>query len=140
MMIRNQNSLLKLICVKRSFGAQAAVSVKVKDVDHAAAKGFEEIPSLSRFELIKRFMPGGKFHNKSVVDTQRMLRDELGTIFKMPGMFGQNTMVTTFDADDIESVHRNEGAHPFRRGMETLKYYRDKIRPDIFDVGGLIVE
>lgn len=108
--------------------------------NNEAVKQFEEMPTLSKFELMKRFMPGGKFHKTSMLEINKVLREELGTIYRMPGMFGQNQNVTTFDADDIEHIHRNEGLYPFRRGMETLKYFRETIRPDIFNVGGLMVE
>jgi cytochrome P450 family 12 len=109
-------------------------------LEQKSLKKFEEIPTLSNIELLKRYMPGGKFHQKNMLDVQKMLRKELGTIHRMPGVFGQAPTVMTFDADDIEQVHRNEGAYPYRRGRKTLKYYREKIRPDFFDVCGLIVE
>jgi cytochrome P450 family 12 len=141
MMIRNFKVLSRdYVFLKRNFSAQAAVAFKPKVTEYDAVKNFEEMPTLSKFELLKRFMPGGKFHQKSMLDSQKMLREELGTIYRMPGLFGQTPLVTTFDAEDIEHVHRNEGAYPYRRGMETLKYFREKVRPDLFDVGGLIVE
>lgn len=132
---RLKNIPTSAFALKRNSSAQAEISFDAKTV-----KDFEEMPSLSRFEVIKRFLPGGKFHQKNTLEIQKLLRDELGTIFRMPGMFGQSTNVTTFDAGDIEYVHRNEGAYPYRRGLETMKYFRDEIRSDIFDVGGLIVE
>jgi cytochrome P450 family 12 len=119
---------------------QTAAAVKSNPLNYEAAKKFEELPRLSRFELARRFLPGGKFHQTSMLQINKMLQEELGTIYRLPGMFGQSTTVTTFDAEDIEYVHRNEGVYPFRRGMETLKYFREKIRNDVFNVGGLIVE
>jgi cytochrome P450 family 12 len=126
--------------LQRNLSAQPAISIKQSEADYGTVKRFEDMPTLSRFELIKRFMPGGKFHQVTMPDVQKMLQDELGTIYRMPGMFGQNTNVSTFDAEDIEYIHRNEGVYPYRRGMETMKYFRAKVRPEIFDIGGLIVE
>jgi hypothetical protein len=41
----------------------------------------------------------------------------------------------------FSQVHRNEGAWPYRRGLEILQYYRKKLRPEIYEeVGGLLVE
>ena len=139
-MFRYSKRLGREIIRSRAFSAQVAVSSRLKVSEYEDAKKFSDIPSLSRFELFKRFRPGGIFHQASMVEVQRSLKDELGTIYQLPGMFGQNEIVTTFDADDVEYMHRNEGTYPFRRGMETLKYYRSKVRPDIFSVGGLIVE
>lgn len=139
-MFRNSKPLGREIFRTRGFSAQVAVSSRLKASEYEDAKKFSDIPTLSRFELFRRFRPGGIFHKASMVEIQRSLRDELGTIYQLPGMIGQNNMVTTFDADDVEYVHRNEGTYPFRRGMETLKYYRSNVRPDIFSVGGLIVE
>jgi cytochrome P450 family 12 len=128
------------VMITRKFFRSSAFLQKRKFCAQKTVKSFEEMPTLSRFELLKRFMPGGKFHKSSILEIQKTLREELGPVYRIPGMFGQNTNVTTFDADDIEYVHRNEGLYPFRRGLETMKHFRTQIRPDIFDVGGLIVE
>jgi cytochrome P450 family 12 len=119
---------------------QTAAAVKSNRLNYEAAKKFGELPTLSRFELARRFLPGGKFHQTSMLQINKMLQEELGTIYRLPGMFGQSTTVTTFDAEDIEYVHRNEGVYPFRRGMQTMKYFREKVRNDVFNVGGLLVE
>jgi hypothetical protein len=38
-------------------------------------------------------------------------------------------------------VYRNEGIWPNRRELEILRYYRKKLRPEIYEeVGGLLVE
>jgi cytochrome P450 family 12 len=129
-----------VIALKKQFNTLAKVSADPKVAQNGVTRKFEEMPTLSKFELIRRFMPGGKFHQISILEVQKMLQEELGTIYRLPGMFGQTTTVTTFDAEDIEYVHRNEGVYPFRRGLETLKYFREKIRPDMFDIGGLITE
>lgn len=124
----------------RRLSAQAAISYKPKDDEYANAIPFNEIPGLSKFELIRRFLPGGKFHKMSFIDILQLSRDEFGDFHKWPGVFGQNSMVMTYNADDIEFIHRNEGTYPYRRGLETMKYFRENIRSDVYEVGGLINE
>lgn len=124
----------------RALSAQAAESYKPKGDEYENAIPFDQIPGLSKFELIKRFMPGGKFNKMSMIDIQKSLRQELGDFYRLPGMFGQNTNVTTFDANDIEFIHRNEGVYPFRRGLDTMTHFRKNIRSDVYSVGGLIIE
>lgn len=124
----------------RCFSAQAAASYSLKDDDVTKALPFEEIPGLSRFELLKRFLPGGKFRNLDLIKIQQSMRSELGDFYRLPGMFGQTEILTLYDPKDVEFVHRNEGIYPFRRGMETMTYFRKNIRKDVYGAGGLIVE
>lgn len=125
----------------RKLSTQTALSFKPSnDEEFAKAKPFEDIPGLSKFELIRRFVPGGKYHKMSIIDVQKSMRGEFGDFYRMPGMFGQITTLTTYDAEDVKFVHRNEGAYPFRRGLETMKHFRENIRSDIYSVGGLIIE
>ncbi|CRK88991.1 CLUMA_CG002512, isoform A [Clunio marinus] len=130
----------KSLTLIRKLSVQAAASYKPTDDEYARAKPYEQIPSLTKIELAKRFLPGGKFHEKSIVDVQVMLRDELGELYRIPGMFGQREILTTFDPNDVEIIHRTEGAQPYRRGLETITYYRKKLRSDVYSVGGLILE
>lgn len=125
---------------QRQLSAQAALSYKPQGDEFEKAIPYDEIPGLSKFELIKRFIPGGKFSKLSILEIQRSLRAEFGDFFRLPGMFGQSTTLTTFDANDVEFVHRNEGAYPFRRGLTTMQHFRKNIRSDVYSVGGLIVE
>lgn len=69
----------------------------------------------------------------------RRIRDEFGSIVRMPAMLGNEQIVMSYDAGDYESVFRTEGIWPDRRGIQTFNHYRQKIRPDIFkNVGGLL--
>lgn len=69
------------------------------------------------------------------------MRDEYGSILKLPGMFGNKEVVMIIDSNDFETVFRNEGIWPNRRGISTFNHYRKNIRPDVFrDMGGLISE
>lgn len=68
----------------------------------------------------------------------RKIRDEYGSIAKLPGLLGSKGVVVVSDANDFEYVFRNEGIWPHRRGFASFENYR-KSRPDVFnDVGGLI--
>lgn len=124
---------------KRLLTAKAAVSFKSNAEDYANAIPFDEIPGLTKFEMLRRFVPGGKFHNMSVIDIQKALREEFGDFFKMPGMFGQNNLITTFDPKDVEFIHRTEGTYPFRRGLDTMHHFRKNLRSDVYATTGLVV-
>lgn len=117
-----------------------AVSFKPNNDDFEKARPFEEMPGLNKFQLITRFLKGGKYHGMALNEIQSSLRSEFGEFYRMPGIFGQTANVTTFNADDVEYIHRNEGAYPYRRGLESLAYFRKEIRSDVYSVGGLIVE
>jgi hypothetical protein len=70
-----------------------------------------------------------------------MIREELGTITKFPGLFGRPEICMIFEPESIEKVFRFEGQFPFRRALETLAHYRQKIRPDIYgEYGSLLSE
>lgn len=47
-------------------------------------------------------------------------------------MFGKQTLIMSFDPDNIEKVFRTEGVWPVRRGIDTFGHYRKKIRPEVF--------
>lgn len=116
------------------------VFFKPNNDEYEKARPFEEMPGLNRFQLITRFVNGGKYHGMRLSEIQRSLRQEFGDFYRLPGIFGQKANVTTFNADDVEYIHRNEGVYPYRRGLETLAYFRKEIRTDVYSVGGLIVE
>lgn len=126
--------------ITRSLSAQAAVNFKPNDEEYSKARPFDSIPGPSKFEMIRFFMPGGKFHNSQMADIQQSMRSEYGDLYKVPGMFGQKTTVMTYKPEDVEFVHRNEGAYPYRRGIQTMIHFRENIRSDIYSVGGLIIE
>lgn len=73
-----------------------------------SAKPFSEIPKISGFEMIKRNMPGQKYHNQPQIQLLQMMRDEFGDIVRLPGMFGQPESVMTFRAEDFEKVLKLE--------------------------------
>lgn len=126
----------------RRLSAQAAVSLKPTDEEYAKAFPFEQIPGLSKLQLLKRFLPGGKFYKMAMNDVQTSLRDELGDFYRLPGLFGQPTILCVFDAKANEFIFRTEGTYPFRRGLDTMNHFRRNVRSDIYStaMGGLLVE
>jgi cytochrome P450 family 12 len=125
---------------RRLLSAQALPSFKPTSDEYSEAKPFGDIPGPGKLEVIRGFLPGGKFHNKSMVDFSRDLRSQYGDFYRMPGLFGQPPTLSMYDPNDIEFMHRNEGAYPFRRGMQTMAHYRKNVRSDVYSVGGLIIE
>lgn len=88
---------------------------------------------------MRAFLPGGEFHDASIVDYATAMRNRYGDIFIMPGMFGRSDWVTTFSPKDIEIVFRNEGNWPQRETFGSLTYFRTHIRPDVYgDTLGLV--
>lgn len=62
----------------------------------------------------------------------RFYRKKYGNILKFPGAFGNPESVITHNPDHFATVYRTEGPWPEAPAFHTLKYYREKIRPDIF--------
>lgn len=131
---------VRLLSLIRRLSTQTGASFKPNEKEYANARPFESIPGLSRFEMFRRFLPGGKYYKVTMSDIQKKLRDEFGDFYRLPGILGQTTSVTTFDPRDVEYVHRNEGAYPYRRGLQTMQHFRENIRSDIYEVGGLVNE
>lgn len=96
------------------------------------AKSYKELPTLSRFELIKNFLPGGKYTNLDSTEFLLALRKDLGAICMLPGLFGQPSTVITHNVDDFETIYRNEGIWPTRPGLEAVGYHRRVYRKDFF--------
>lgn len=88
------------------------------------------------------FLISGKYRRLSMIDVFSKIRDEYGTLVKFPGAFGSRSITMSFDVNDIEKVYRTEGQWPLRRrGFESLAYFRENYRPDIFkNTTGLITD
>ncbi|KAG4080699.1 hypothetical protein HA402_013229 [Bradysia odoriphaga] len=126
----------------RTLSAQAQAQVKVEqnnEIEWNNAKPFSSLPGPSKFELLRSFLPGGKYHNLHFFEMNKALYKDYGTIFKFPGLFGKPDKIFTFDPKDMETVFRNEGQWPVRQGIDTFDYYRKKVRPDIFTKGSGLV-
>ncbi|XP_052870891.1 cytochrome P450 CYP12A2-like [Anopheles cruzii] len=82
-----------------------------------------------------------RYSDLSIVDLHSRMRDDFGPILRMPGILGRNDIVLSFNPDDYEKVFRTEGAWPIRRGLDSMAYYRQKVRPEVFGaMGGLVTE
>jgi cytochrome P450 family 12 len=69
------------------------------------------------------------------------LQKDFGDIVQIPAMFGRPQILFSFNVENNEKIFRREGQYPIRRGLETLTYYRQNIRPDIYqEYGSLVVE
>ncbi|XP_037048515.1 probable cytochrome P450 12b2, mitochondrial [Bradysia coprophila] len=126
----------------RALSAQAQVKTEqTYETEWNSAKPFSSLPGPSKLGFLRSFLPGGKYHNITLLGMQKAFYNEYGTIFRFPGLFGKPDMVFTFDPNDMETVFRTEGQWPGRRGIDTIDYYRRKIRPDIFKKGtGLVMD
>lgn len=104
-------------------------------------KPFKKIPVVSKYYLIRGFLPGGEFYGKSLSDFYKITQNKYGDIFKFPGMFGKRDIIMTFNPDDFAMVYRTEGVWPFRDGLDTLVYHRNVRHADFFgSFGGLSIE
>jgi cytochrome P450 family 12 len=112
------------------------------DVEWENAKPFAEIPGpKSFFDIIRKFMPGGAYYKKNMVQVNGLMRQEYGDLVMVPGILGRRSTVMTFSADDVAKVFRTEGHWPTRRGAEVFNYYRHNVNKQVFGtVGGLIGE
>ncbi|KAH8369685.1 hypothetical protein KR093_000599, partial [Drosophila rubida] len=96
------------------------------------ARPFSEVPRPGKFSFMRSFMPGGEFQDKSFLEFTDIMRKRYGDLFIMPGAFGREDSVITFNSKDIEMVFRNEGVWPQRDGFDSIVYFREKVRPDVF--------
>ncbi|XP_036343371.1 cytochrome P450 CYP12A2-like isoform X1 [Rhagoletis pomonella] len=97
------------------------------------ARPFSEIPQIGALKLISKFLPGGKYFKLDSNDLVAAMRSDFGPIFMMPALMGQPSILVTYNPDDFENVFRNEGIWPIRPFSQTMRYYRNKYRADIFD-------
>ncbi|XP_011292420.3 probable cytochrome P450 12c1, mitochondrial [Musca domestica] len=102
------------------------------------AKSFKSIPGPKKFQLIRDFMSGGDFHGKTFDSVLRMCRQRYGDVYLMPGMFGKQTNLITFNLADHEKIFRTEGPHPLRPGNEIIFDYRLQRKNDgLYDAENL---
>lgn len=94
---------------------------------------------MSSFTLIRNFLPGGKYSKLDLSQFLMALKNDLGSICKLPGSFGQSDIIFTHNVQDFEKLLRNEGVWPKRPGMEALHYHRSVYRADYFQgIEGLL--
>lgn len=129
-LVRGVNQQTRTVKLLR-FSSNSASEVKYED-----AKPYSAIPGpQNAFQLIRLMGPGGSFNDLPLDQMVKKFRDDYGTICKFPGFLGQKPMVFTFLPEDIEKVHRTEGKFPSRRVLDSIAYFRQKHRPDLYPVG-----
>ena len=120
------------------------VTVQVDSATETAAIPFEKIPGPKPLPIIgiaHHFFPGGKHHNLGLKGVHFKLRNEYGDVVHLPGSFGKKGIVFLFNPKDIETMFRNDGQWPYRRGMEVLNDFRTNERPDLFQgLAGVLQE
>lgn len=104
-----------------------------------SAQPYENIPGPTKFQLIRGVLPGGMFYGLSMKDLLKKCRELYGNIFKLPGTFGIQSVLMSYNPDHFEKVLRTEGTWPHRRSMQTLEYYRHTLKKDFYgDIHGLL--
>ncbi|KAK4877717.1 hypothetical protein RN001_010223 [Aquatica leii] len=90
-------------------------------------KPFTEIPTLPSAPIIGHtylFLPGGKYNTERLTEAVLDISKSLGSIFRLK-LGGINIVMTT-NADDTETLFRNEGRMPIRPPFPALIHYRKK--------------
>ncbi|XP_050079175.1 cytochrome P450 CYP12A2-like [Anopheles maculipalpis] len=128
-----------LMCAKR-FQSSIATSAKdYIDPEWESAKPYKTIPSPKLFTFAKEFKEGGRYYELTGAELYERWRDDYGELIRINGMLGRPDIVLTYRPEDFEKVYRTEGVWPIRRASETLSYYRQKVRPEVFgELSGLI--
>lgn len=63
----------------------------------------------------------------------KRLRSQYGDIVRISKLPGRRDMVILFDPEAIAHVFKNEGQWPQRLVLESVKFFRDKVRPEFFE-------
>ncbi|EDX13484.1 GD18694 [Drosophila simulans] len=107
--------------------AQKATAVSLEE-----AKPYADIPGPSKLQLIRAFLPGGRYKNLPVHEMFLDMNRQYGSIFRMPSVAGTD-MVLTMNPQDYEVIFRNEGQYPYRRSFEVMDYFKRVHRREVFD-------
>lgn len=97
------------------------------------AAPFEQIPRVTAFTMLRKMM-GKRYQNQHVdlVKVFSSLRQNVGELMLIKGIFGQEDILVTHNPNDFEKIFRHEGIWPDRPGLECLKYHRSVHRADFF--------
>lgn len=128
---------LRPLSTARQFSVQAAPSSNNTEVEWKDAKPFKEIPRPG-LSFIFKMLPGGELHNTSIVKLHRYFHETFGNIAFFKGMFGGPDFLFTYDPNDFAKVFRTEGKWPQRVPMQTMDYYRNHLRKDVYKKNGLL--
>ncbi|XP_017079846.2 probable cytochrome P450 12e1, mitochondrial [Drosophila eugracilis] len=96
------------------------------------AKPYADIPGPTKLQLIRAFLPCGRYRNLPVHEMFLDMNRQYGSIFRMPNVAGTD-MVLTMNPQDYEVVFRNEGQFPYRRSFEVMDYFKRVHRREVFD-------
>ncbi|XP_061391254.1 cytochrome P450 CYP12A2-like [Musca vetustissima] len=108
-------------------------------VEWEQAKPFDEMPTMSTFQFLKNFLPGGKYAKLDSSQMMLALKEDMGPIGRIKVSPGKPFTVFTHNPQDFEMALRNEGIWPVRPGSEAMYYHRNVHRAEIFQgVEGLI--
>ncbi|XP_055713441.1 probable cytochrome P450 12b2, mitochondrial [Phlebotomus papatasi] len=114
------------------------VHTSVSNNEHVAAlegdtaRQYHEIPGPSTFQLVRSFLPGGKYYKKDFAEFLSTLRHEYGDISKIPGVFGKDDAILLYDPEDFKTVFQSQGQYPIRRGFDTIVDYRSNVRKNFY--------
>lgn len=125
-----QNAFFRLFSTQLQ-GANTEIS-KEQTSDYNKAIPYSEIPGPSSFTFFRSLLPGGKYFKKELDEITQGHRQDYGDLFKFPSIFGSFEFITTHRPEDFQTVFRTEGQWPVRTVLDTMVYYRTKVRPDIF--------
>lgn len=106
------------------------------DLEWQSAKPYRAIPSPTIMQLIKGLKKGGRYADISLTEMHKRWREDFGNLIRARQMFGKPDVLLSFGPEDYEKLYRSEGVWPFRRSLDTIAYYRQKVRPEIFGKGG----
>ncbi|CAG9800181.1 unnamed protein product [Chironomus riparius] len=141
LILSSRKSLISFVPVLSSRFCSAQASLAEQKL--LSAKPFEVIPGpRNSFQFLKLMAhPKSKYYNQPLIKMICMIREDFGDLVYFPGLLGAKPMVMTFSPEDAEKVSRYEGRYPYRRDLETFKYYRKQHRPELFKPSaGLVVE
>lgn len=96
------------------------------------ARPFHDIPGPSKLQMIRWLLPGGPLHSPDMMRLQRLIRDEFGTLAKLPGMLGKPDMIFTSDPRHFEIIYATQSNWPLRRSFGTFVHFCKKVRPEVF--------
>ncbi|GLV43367.1 Cytochrome P450 301a1 [Carabus blaptoides fortunei] len=120
--------------------AQSQIEKDEKPAGWDSAKPYSQVPGPKPVPILGnlwRFLPViGTYDGLDMLTQHKRLHEEYGPIAKLSGMKLRPDMVVLFDPNDIEMMHRNEGVWPHRDGLQSIIYYRLKVRNDIFQGQG----
>lgn len=127
---------LKPLNIVRQFSVQTTTA-PATEVAWKDAKPFKDIPSPG-FSFMFKLVPGGELSNTSIVHLHRYFHRTFGNIALFKGMFGGANFLFSYDPNDFAKVFRTEGQWPSRIPMETMDYYRNHLRKDVYKKNGLL--